>query len=168
MHLLATEEAKIIYRIMAAVEAGETVDVPVELATVMLKLRTVPGRRAMVNALVDEVSTADRRDWAIKHEGLILLNEWMQEVKSHIKSSESLLFAMRMLELLLVIPVDLPALRSSGIPRTLKNRFQTHENPRLRLLARQCGHKWMRAISRKSAGLPPIDDVEEQQKKAMS
>jgi len=159
------EEAKIIYRIMAAVEAGETVDVPVELATIMLKLRTVPGRRAMVNALVDEVSTADRRDWAIKHEGLALLNEWMQEVKSHIKSSESLLFAMRMLELLLVIPVDLPALRSSGIPRTLKNRFQTHENPRLRLLARQCGHKWMRAISRKSAGLPPIDDVEEQQKK---
>ena len=156
------EEAKITYRIVSAVEAGEKVDVPVEFATIMLKLRTVPGRRAMINALLDDVSARDRREWALKNEGLTLLNEWLNESKSHTKSSESLLLTMRMLELLLAIPTDLPALRASGIPRTLKNRFQTHENGRLRVLARQCGHRWMQALSRKSAGLPPIDDAEEE------
>ena len=159
------EEAKIIYRIMSAVETGEKVDVPIEFATVMLKLRTVPGRRAMINALVDDVSASDRRDWALKHEGLALLNEWMLDSKNHAKTSETLVLMRRMLELLLVIPSDLAALRASGIPRTLKNRFQTHQDGRVRQLARQCGHKWMQALSRKSAGLPPIDDVEEETKK---
>ena len=61
------EEAKITYRIVSAVEAGEKVDVPVEFATIMLKLRTVPGRRAMINALLDDVSARDRREWALKN-----------------------------------------------------------------------------------------------------
>lgn len=159
------EEAKIVYRLLSAVDTGEQVDVPVEFATIMLKLRTLPGRRAMINALLDVVSAADRRDWALKHEGLAMLNEWLLESKSHMKNAESVLYTKRMLELLLAIPSDLAALRASGVPKTLKNRFQTHENGELRLLARQCGHKWMQALSRKSAGLPPIDDVEEEKKK---
>lgn len=159
------EEAKIVYRLLSAVDTGEQVDVPVEFATIMLKLRTLPGRRAMINALLDVVSAADRRDWALKHEGLAMLNEWLLESKSHIKTAESVLYTKRMLQLLLAIPSDLAALRASGVPKTLKNRFQTHENGELRLLARQCGHKWMQALSRKSAGLPPIDDVEEEKKK---
>jgi len=160
------EESKVVYRILSAVENDEQVDVPVEFATIMLKFRTLAGRRAMINALLDSVSVADRRDWALKHEGLAMLNEWLLESKSQIKSAESILYAKRMLELLLVLPSDLAALRASGIPKTLKNRFQTHENGELRLLARQCGHKWMQALSRKSAGLPPIDEAEDLKKKS--
>jgi hypothetical protein len=63
---------------------------------------------------------------------------------------------------LLTLPADLAALKASGVPRTLKNRFQTHENSRLRLLARQCSHKWMQALSRKNAGLPALEDDEDE------
>ena len=143
------EERKITYRIVSAVEAGEKVDVPVEFATIMLKItncarssrddQRAPGRRARADTRV-----------GVEERSLTLLNQWLNESKSHTKSSESLLLTMRMLELLLAIPTDLPALRASGIPRTLKNRFQTHENGRLRVLARQRGHRWMQALSRKS------------------
>ena len=161
------EEAKRIYRITSAAEFGENLDVPAALAATMDRLRTVPGRRALINALLEDVSSSDRRAWALKHGGFKLLNEWLIEINSHIKSTEALLLTTKMLELLLLAPADLPALRSSGIPRTLQNRFQTHESGRLRFLARQCGHKWMRALSRKSAGLPPLDEDDEDMKKTM-
>jgi len=159
------EEAKRIYRITSAAEFGEKIDVPAALAATMDRLRTVPGRRALINALMDDVSASDRRAWALKNGGLKLLNEWLIEIHSHIKSTEAMLLTTKMLDLLLLLPADLAALRSSGIPRTLKNRFQSHENGRLRFLARQCGHKWMRALSRKSAGLPPLDEDEDESKK---
>ena len=161
------EEAKRIYRITSAAEFGEKLDVSAALAATMDRLRTVPGRRALINALLEDVSASDRRAWALKYGGFKLLNEWLIEINAHIKSTEALLLTTKMLELLLLAPADLPALRSSGIPRTLKNRFQTHESGRLRFLAKQCGHKWMRALSRKSAGLPPLEEDEDVAKKTM-
>ena len=155
--LAGRDEAKSVYKISMMVDSNPKASIGMSLAEIMIEnenhyaLKTGAGKRALMNAVL-ALSDSEKEKWAynehtVGFSGLATFNEWLTKFAKRARKEDEGEDAMTALNVIRSIPFDLKMMKRSGVPLTLKDYFQTHENLSLQKVSKAITREWMRLLA---------------------
>ena len=152
--LAGRDEAKSVYKISMTVDSSaKTNSIGLALAEIMVEnenhyaLKTGAGKRALMHAVLS-LTNAEKEKWAYgKHNGLATFNEWLSKFAKRARRDGDEEDAMTALKVIRSIPFHFKLMKKSGVPLTIKDYFQSHENAGLKQTSKMITREWMRLLA---------------------
>ena len=152
--LAGRDEAKSVYKISMTVDSSsKTNSIGLALAELMVEnenhyaLKTGAGKRALMHAVLS-LTNAEKEKWAYgKHNGLATFNEWLGKFAKRARRNDDEEDAMTALKVIRSIPFDFKLMKKSGVPLTIKDYYQSHENAGLKQMSKMITREWMRLLA---------------------
>ena len=152
--LAGRDEAKSVYKLSMTVDSSsKTNSIGLALAEIMVDnenhyaLKTGAGKRALMHAVLS-LTNIEKEKWAYgKHNGLVTFNEWLGKFAKRARRDGDDEDAMTALKVIQSIPFDFKLMKKSGVPLTIKDYFQSHENAGLKQASKGIIREWMRLLA---------------------